>query len=123
LRDLKFRIKSFTALGSSPSPERNNRIFSDRELEQIQRYGRALLSTTEFDGEVERCLNELMRAEATLQSQKSEMTGLYFQLQSRLARLRKTGELLPWEYGRDIGPSEYRQVLAEPLRANQRLGS
>jgi hypothetical protein len=41
------------------------------------------------------------------------MTGLYFSLQVRLTRLRNTGELLPWEYGRDIGPSEYPQVLGE----------
>jgi hypothetical protein len=38
------------------------------------------------------------------------MTTLYFQCQSQLARLRKTGELLPWECGRDIGPGE-----AEPF--------
>ncbi len=41
------------------------------------------------------------------------MTSLYFSFQSRLTRLRNTGELLPWEYGRDIGPDEYQQVLSE----------
>ena len=41
------------------------------------------------------------------------MTSLYFSFQARLTRLRNTGELLPWEYGRDIGPDEYQQVLGE----------
>lgn len=41
------------------------------------------------------------------------MTSLYFSLQARSTRLRNTGELLPWEYGRDIGPDEYQQVLGE----------
>lgn len=41
------------------------------------------------------------------------MTSLYFSLQARLTWLRNTGELLPWEYGRDIGPDEYQQVLGE----------
>jgi hypothetical protein len=44
------------------------------------------------------------------------MTSLYFSFQARLTRLRNTGELLPWEYGRDIGPSEYRQALGELFR-------
>ncbi len=43
------------------------------------------------------------------------MTSLYFGFQARLTRLRNTGELLPWKYGRDIGPGEYRQVLGEPF--------
>jgi hypothetical protein len=30
-----------------------------------------------------------------------------------LTSLRKTGELLPWEYGHDIRPSKYYQVLGE----------
>jgi hypothetical protein len=51
------------------------------------------------------------------------MTTLYFQCQSQLARLRKTGELLPWEYGRDIGPGEYGQVLAEPFGQTNGLGA
>jgi len=37
------------------------------------------------------------------------MTSLYFSFQVRLTRLRHTGELLPWDCGRDIGPSEYRK--------------
>jgi hypothetical protein len=41
------------------------------------------------------------------------MTSLYFSFQARLTRLRITGELLPWEYGCDIGPGEYQQVLGE----------
>jgi hypothetical protein len=41
------------------------------------------------------------------------MTSLYFSFQARLTRLRNTGKLLPWEYGRDIGPDEYQQVLGE----------
>jgi len=41
------------------------------------------------------------------------MTSLYFSFQVRLTRLRNTGELLPWEYGRDIGPDEYQQVLGK----------
>jgi hypothetical protein len=41
------------------------------------------------------------------------MTSLYFSFQARLTRLRNTGELLPWEYGRDIGSDEYQQVLGE----------
>jgi hypothetical protein len=41
------------------------------------------------------------------------MTSLYFSFQARLTRLRNTGELLPWEYGCDIGPDEYQQVLGE----------
>jgi hypothetical protein len=41
------------------------------------------------------------------------MTSLYFSFQARLTRLRNTDELLPWEYGRDISPGEYSQVLDE----------
>jgi hypothetical protein len=55
------------------------------------------------------------------------MTSLYFSFQARLTRLRNTGELLPWEYGRDIGPGEYRRVLAnlfpptDGIEVNHRL--
>jgi hypothetical protein len=41
------------------------------------------------------------------------MTSLHFDFQARLTQLRNTGELLPWEHGRDIGPSEYGQALGE----------
>jgi hypothetical protein len=42
------------------------------------------------------------------------MTGLYFSLQSRLARLRETGELPPNEHGADVGPSEYQKFIDKP---------
>jgi hypothetical protein len=43
------------------------------------------------------------------------MTSRYFSFQARLTRLRNTDELLPWEYGRELSPGEYRQVLDEPF--------
>lgn len=42
------------------------------------------------------------------------MTGLYFGFQSRLARLRETGELPPNEYGAGVGLSEYLKGIGEP---------
>ena len=50
----------------------NDAEFSDQELEQIQRYGRALLDTTEFDEEVERCLNERLRAKGELPDEEEQ---------------------------------------------------
>jgi hypothetical protein len=41
------------------------------------------------------------------------MTSLYFSFQARLAKLRETGELPPYEYGADIRPSKYLKVCAE----------
>jgi hypothetical protein len=41
------------------------------------------------------------------------MTSLYFSFRVRLTRLRHSGELLSRDYGRGIGPSEYRKVLAD----------
>jgi hypothetical protein len=48
-----------------------------------------------------------------LQQQESDAAGdiTLFRFQVRLTRLHHAGELLPWDYLRDIGPSEYRQVF------------
>jgi hypothetical protein len=47
--------------------------FSDDEMGQIKRYGQALGgSPTEFDEEVERCLNERLRAKGELPDEEEQ---------------------------------------------------
>jgi hypothetical protein len=41
------------------------------------------------------------------------MTGLYFSFQSRLAKLRETGELPPSEFGAGVGLREYLKLIGE----------